>query len=558
MQANPVLEISALNISFGSQRVVDSLSFSVFAGQTTALVGESGSGKSVTALSIMRLLVNAVITAQNVAFDSALFGNINLSVIPEKQMRRLRGREIGMVFQDPLSSLNPLIRVGEQVTEHLIQHLQVSKNEANRRCVELFEAVQLPRISQIIQSYPHQLSGGQKQRVMIAIALACNPKLLICDEPTTALDVTVQHALLRLLRELQKKLNLAILFISHDLGLVRAFGGNVVVLYRGKCLESGHIEQVFEHPQHPYTQALLACRPSIKDRLNRLPTVADFWPDAEPIIKQSPNYFQPLPCTPSGTMLAVENLQVSYYRRVPFWKPKPEPFQVLKCVNFELDYRTTLGVVGESGCGKTTLIRTILGLQKAEKGKIFFENTNLITLKTDSWKPFRKRIQLVFQDPYSALNPRITIGDAIAEGLVVHRVVAKGEVEREVRRLLSLVGLGDGFLARFPSQLSGGQRQRAVIARALSTRPDLLICDEAVSALDVSVQAQIINLIKDLQEGLGLTCIFISHDLAVIRQLCDNVLIMDHGNIVESGKIDQVLTYPKHEQTRQLIAAAFV
>ncbi|MCZ2355284.1 MAG: ABC transporter ATP-binding protein [Bacteroidia bacterium] len=552
-----ILQTCNLNIGFGNQEVVKDLSFDVWAGQTTALVGESGSGKSVTALAIMGLLSGAKIAAEKMLFPSTQFGEINLAAVTPPKMQQLRGKEIGMVFQDPLSSLNPLIRIGEQVTEHIVQHLKVSQSIANQRCIEIFEAVQLPRITQIIRSYPHELSGGQKQRIMLAIALACNPKLLICDEPTTALDVSVQHALLHLLRDLQEKRNIGIIFISHDLGLVRAFGGDVVVLYRGKCIEKGNTKAVFSNPKHPYTQALLACRPSIHKKLDTLPTVADFWPDAEPvnyISSSKPNYSA---SPKQGTILSVENLCVKFYPKVPFWKPKPDPFQALNKVNFNVSHGTTLGIVGESGCGKTTLVRTILGLQPSVSGKIRFEDIDISHLTENSWKPYRKRIQLVFQDPYSALNPRITIGSAISEVLRVHKIVSPKEVFTEAIQLLSLVGLPDSFYYRFPHQLSGGQRQRVVIARALATRPELLICDEAVSALDVSVQAQIINLIKQLQNMLGVTCLFISHDLAVIRQLCEYVLVMDKGIIVETGTTEAVLTNPKHEKTQQLITAAF-
>lgn len=564
---HPLLEIKNLRINFLSDdewhEVVHGIDFDVMAGRTLGIVGESGSGKSVSNLAVMRLLNPKV---SKVKADAILMEGVDIKDFNEKRMAEVRGKRIAMIFQEPMTSLNPVYRCGQQVTEMILQHEKVTKKAARDRAISLFRQVMLPRPEAIFDSYPHELSGGQKQRVMIAMAIACNPKILIADEPTTALDVTVQKEILHLLRKLQQETGMGMVFITHDLGVVAEIADDVVVMHNGEILERGEVSQVLEHPQHPYTQGLLACRPPMKIRLKKLPIVKEFldgqWKGGKEQIlrelqitdEQRQQHLKEL--YSHDPILKVEGLQTWYPLKKGIFGRVYDHVKAVDDVSLEVYEGETLGLVGESGCGKTTLGRSILRLQEPTGGKVWFDGMEVTALNKADLRAFRKQAQIVFQDPYSSLNPRIRIGEAIAEPLKVHGIETDRKKCRQmVCELLEQVGLEATQYDRYPHEFSGGQRQRICIARALAVNPRLVICDESVSALDVSVQAQVLNLLNRLKKERNLTYIFISHDLSVVRFMSDRVLVMYNGKPVEYNDADELFDHPKNNYTKKLIAA---
>jgi peptide/nickel transport system ATP-binding protein len=564
---HPLLEIENLRINFLSDdewhEVVHGIDFDVMAGRTLGIVGESGSGKSVSNLAVMRLLNPKV---SKVKADAILMEGVDIKDFNEKRMAEVRGKRIAMIFQEPMTSLNPVYRCGQQVTEMILQHEKVTKKAARDRAISLFRQVMLPRPEAIFDSYPHELSGGQKQRVMIAMAIACSPKILIADEPTTALDVTVQKEILHLLRKLQQETGMGMVFITHDLGVVAEIADDVVVMHNGEILERGEVSQVLEHPQHPYTQGLLACRPPMKIRLKKLPIVKEFldgqWKGGKEQIlrelqitdEQRQQHLKEL--YSHDPILKVEGLQTWYPLKKGIFGRVYDHVKAVDDVSLEVYEGETLGLVGESGCGKTTLGRSILRLQEPTGGKVWFDGMEVTALNKADLRAFRKQAQIVFQDPYSSLNPRIRIGEAIAEPLKVHGIETDRKKCRQmVCELLEQVGLEATQYDRYPHEFSGGQRQRICIARALAVNPRLVICDESVSALDVSVQAQVLNLLNRLKKERNLTYIFISHDLSVVRFMSDRVLVMYNGKPVEYNDADELFDHPKNNYTKKLIAA---
>ena len=573
----PLLSIKNLRISFKHEKewveAVHGIDLEVFAGRTLGLVGESGSGKSVSSLAVMRLLNerNSQIKA-----DSIRLGDDEIKDFNESQMATVRGKRIAMIFQEPMTSLNPVYKCGYQVSEMILQHEgktalrqaqgPVSKKEAKERVIKLFKQVMLPRPEAIYDSYPHELSGGQKQCVMIAMAIACQPQLLIADEPTTALDVTVQLEILKLLRQLQAETGMGMIFITHDLGVVAEIADDVAVMHNGEIMERGTVQQILSHPKHPYTQGLLACRPPMDVRLKRLPVVKEFldgqWQGGkEQILKdlqitdeERQAHLKQL--YSHSPILKVEHLQTWYPLRKGVFSRVYGHVKAVDDVSLEVYEGETLGLVGESGCGKTTLGRSILRLVEPTGGKVWFDGIEVTALKGQALRDFRKQAQIVFQDPYSSLNPRITIGEAIAEPMQVHGIENDaGKRRNAVCDLLEQVGLQAEHYDRYPHEFSGGQRQRICIARALAVNPRLVICDESVSALDVSVQAQVLNLLNRLKKERNLTYIFISHDLSVVRFMSDRVVVMYNGTPVEMEDADQLFEHPQNAYTKKLIAA---
>ncbi|HEY8927923.1 MAG TPA: ABC transporter ATP-binding protein [Mucilaginibacter sp.] len=563
-----MLEVKDLNIQFRTQNglfeAVKRVSFTLNKGETIGIVGESGSGKSVTSLALMRLLDKR----QSVINGKILFNEIGLCQLPEKEMQEIRGNRIAMIFQEPMTSLNPVITCGNQITEAIRLHLKVSKAEAKQKTIALFKEVQLPRPEAIFDSYPHQISGGQKQRVMIAMALCCNPEILIADEPTTALDVTVQKTIIELLLKLKAERNMSLIFISHDLGVISEIADRVMVMYKGEVVEEATVFALFNHPKHPYTKGLLACRPLPGLHLKRLPVIADFLdaPDkkAESIGKIRAGY-KYLPgeikdrknkLYSQEPLLKISGLNTWFPQKKSFLSKEHKFVKAVNDVSFDVYPGETLGLVGESGCGKTTLGRSILRLIEPTSGSIEFGAINLRSLGKNDLREMRRDIQIIFQDPYSALNPRMSVGESIMEPLRVHQFYANdAKRKKKVLELLERVNLLPEHFNRYPHEFSGGQRQRIVIARALALQPKFVICDESVSALDVSVQAQVLNLIKELQQELNLTYIFISHDLAVIKHISDRMMVMNKGAIVEMGDPDDIYNHPKEEYTKRLIAS---
>ncbi len=565
--SEPLLEIRNMKIDFRQddewREVVHGVDFDVYAGRTLGIVGESGSGKSVSNLSVMHLL-NAKVSRTKA--DAMLLDGVDIKDFNEKQMAEVRGKRIAMIFQEPMTSLNPVYRCGYQVSEMIRQHEKVTKKDARDRVISLFTQVLLPRPEAIYDSYPHELSGGQKQRVMIAMAIACNPEILIADEPTTALDVTVQKEILKLLRKLQQETGMGMVFITHDLGVVSEIADDVAVMHNGEILEKGSVKQVLEHPQHPYTKGLLACRPPMKIRLKKLPIVKEFldghWTGGqEQILKElqitnEERQERLQKMYAQQPLLKVEHLQTWYPLKKGVFAKVYDHVKAVDDVNVEVFEGETLGLVGESGCGKTTLGRSILRLLEPTGGKVFFDGTEVTALNAKELREFRKQAQIVFQDPYSSLNPRIRIGEAIAEPLKVHGIETDRKKCRQmVCDLLEQVGLEAAHYDRYPHEFSGGQRQRICIARALAVNPRLVICDESVSALDVSVQAQVLNLLNRLKEERHLTYIFISHDLSVVRFMSDRVLVMYNGKPVEYNDADELFDHPQNDYTKKLIAA---
>ncbi|WP_419800729.1 ABC transporter ATP-binding protein [Mucilaginibacter sp.] len=566
------LTVSNLKITFiageTNFEAVKEVSFKLLPGKVLGIVGESGSGKSVTSLALMRLL-----NEENTQISGEVFlNNIDLLKLPEAEMRSYRGNKIGMIFQEPMTSLNPVLTCGHQVAEAIQLHLKVSKKEAKIRTIQLFEEVQLPRPEAIFGSYPHQISGGQKQRVMIAMALSCNPEILIADEPTTALDVTVQKSILELLLRIKNERNSSLIFISHDLGVIKEIADDVLVMYKGRIVEQGKADQLFAHPQHPYTKGLLACRPSPDFQLKKLPVISDFVKvDQQGKIQSSTLSIQEIRERYALTddskkdrqkkyqqepLLEIKNLNTWFPIKSGFFQPEKQVVKAVNNVSFKIFPGETLGLVGESGCGKTTLGRSIIRLIEPTSGRIIFNNQNILNFSADEMRRQRKKMQLVFQDPYSSLNPKLTAGQAITEPMEVHRLYAGPQQrKKKVLELLDRVNLLPEHFDRYPHEFSGGQRQRIVIARALALRPEFLICDESVSALDVSVQAQVLNLLKELQQEFNLTYLFISHDLAVVKHIADRIMVMNKGEIIETGDPEAIYHRPKEEYTQKLIAS---
>lgn len=599
--SNAVIDIQNLRTHFhtdeGVVRAVDDISFRVDEGRTLGIVGESGSGKSVTSLSVMKLLASS---AKIESGSISLLGK-DLVGLPEKEMRSLRGSTVSMIFQEPMTSLNPVFTVGAQVAEALRLHQGMSKEEARVRTIELFDEVGIPDPASRVDSYPHQMSGGQKQRVMIAMALSCDPELLIADEPTTALDVTIQAQILDILRKLRDTRGMSILFITHDLGVIAEIADDVLVMYRGKMVEYAPVLDIFKDPKHPYTKGLLACRPRLDTPYRLLPTVSDFMEttvteDADgqsevtiiektlspADIERMTNHGRGRLLHPKGELaemghpweeghhapdaeaveegtqplLEVEDLKVHFPVRRGILSRVVDHVRAVDGISFKVYRGQTLGLVGESGCGKTTAGRAILRLLEPTAGRVLFDGTEMGGLSGGELRKMRRRLQIIFQDPYGSLNPRMTVETTVVEPMNVHKL-GKNKSERRdmAAQLLEEVGLSTAHLRRYPHEFSGGQRQRICIARALAVEPEFIVCDESVSALDVSVQAQVLNLLKELQEKRGLTYIFISHDLSVVKFMADMMAVMNGGKIVEFGPSENIYANPHEEYTRKLISA---
>ncbi|MBN2616000.1 MAG: ABC transporter ATP-binding protein [Bacteroidales bacterium] len=553
-----MLTITGLSIGKkgSTEKLVDNIGFHLESGQTLGVVGETGSGKSLTALSIMGLLPQQLEIQKGII----LLDDKDITRLSAKEQESIRGQRISMIFQEPMTALNPVMRCGKQVLEVIRQHRKITTKDAKKEVLELFQKVRLPRPEKIFSAYPHEISGGQKQRIMIAMAMANKPDLLIADEPTTALDVTVQKEILKLLKALQLEYGMTLLFITHDLAVVAEIAEQVAVMHKGKIVESGPAKEIFLNPKHPYTKGLLSCRPPQNVRLNQLPTLQDFLNTKEEFVpdpvssdartKRLKTLYEKDP------LFRVDALEKDYVLSKSFWGKPREILQAVNGVSFNVYPGETLGLVGESGCGKTTLGRSLLRLIDPDKGSILYQTEDLATLSRKAMKPLRKDLSIVFQDPYSSLNPRISIGEAIMEPMRVHKLYkSKKECREQAMELLQKTGLEEAHFYRYPHEFSGGQRQRIVIARALALQPKFIICDEAVSALDVSVQAVVLNLLNKLKSEFGFTYIFISHDLSVVRFMSDRIMVMKDGNIVEVGDADEVYHHPKEEYTRQLIAA---
>lgn len=561
MDRQVLLNIRKLSLDFeqDSRRLpaLKGIDLTLHKGEILAIVGESGSGKSVTSLSIMGLLPEQTsIYSPDSAIEFYDKGRmIDLLTADETTLAQIRGNRIAMIFQEPMTSLNPVLTCGEQVMEAILQHQKLDAIAAKTATIHLFEQVLLPNPQAIFSRYPHQLSGGQKQRVMIAMAMSCQPDILICDEPTTALDVTVQKTILELLKQLQQAYQIGIVFITHDLNLVADFADTVAVLYQGQLVEKGPVSTIFKQAQHPYTRALLACRPALYSKGERLPVVADFL-HGDTIETQKTKADVQITKKDSTKLLQIHDLHVWYPTNHNLLGKPVDYYKAVNGVSFDVFKGETLGLVGESGCGKSTLGRALLGLIKSHSGKIQYQDKELTTCNQKEWQLLRKDMQLIFQDPYASLNPSLTIGEAIAEPLEVHKVYTNHATRKAaVIELLEKVQLKADHYNRYPHQFSGGQRQRIVIARALALQPSFVICDESVSALDVSVQAQVLNLLNELKDSFGFTAIFISHDLSVVRYISDRIMVMQGGRIVESGYANEVYTNPQSAYTQQLIAA---
>lgn len=562
----PILQVENLSVHFkndqGTTTAIKNISFEIPHGKICGIVGESGSGKSVSSLCIMGLLANTAIVEGNIIFNT-ISQSVNLLDLTDHQLNKLRGAKMAMVFQEPMTSLNPVMKCGQQVIEAIQLHQSLSYEEALTHTINLFNEVKLPRPEKIVDSYPHELSGGQKQRVMIAMALSCNPDLLIADEPTTALDVTVQKSIIELLLQIKKDRNMSMIFISHDLGLIAELADEIIVMYKGQMIEQGEANELLKNPKHAYTKGLIACRPSLSRSLKRLPTMSDF-------LNKDSNSFNISAYTKSfdeiqtrrtqlyanAPLLEVKNLKKHYPIRKGLFARSTDVVKAVDDVSLKLYPGETLGLVGESGCGKTTLGRCILRLIEPSEGEILFDNKNIAQLTKHEMRLLRTQLQIVFQDPYSSLNPRLTVGQALIEPMHVHGL-GKNYSERKAKVLdtLDKVGLLASHFDRYPHEFSGGQRQRICIARALVLSPKLIVCDESVSALDVSVQAQVLNLLSDLRDQFQLSYLFISHDLSVVKHFSDRLIVMNKGLIVEEGFPDDIYTNPKQEYTRNLIEA---
>lgn len=558
MNQAPLLSVKNLSLGFKSRSttnaVLHDISFDVLPNEIVGIVGESGSGKSVTNLAVLGLLPQKSV---DISSGEILFEGADLLNYSTQELQKIRGNAISMIFQEPMSSLNPSMRCGKQVTEILQLHKKLSAQEAKTETLKLFEQVKLPRPASVFKAYPHEISGGQKQRVMIAMAIACKPKLLVADEPTTALDVTVQKEIILLLKELQKETGMSILFISHDLSLVSEIADHVIVMYKGSIVERGSSASIFKNPKEEYTKALIYARPSTKERLERLPTVADFLNQKPmaPAVSEAVRTAKHQKLYSKTPLLEIKNAQKEYYSNVSFFGKK-ETIKAVNDVSFKIYEGETLGLVGESGCGKSTLGNLILQLDQVTSGHIFYQGTDLTRLKTRELRKLRRDIQIIFQDPYSSLNPRLTVGQAITEAMEVHNLYAsKKERKAEALKLLEQVGLLPEHYDRYPHEFSGGQRQRIGIARTIAVKPKFIVCDESVSALDISVQAQVLNLLNTLKEEYNFTYLFISHDLAVVKYISDRLLVMRNGQFEETGEADAVYAAPQSDYTQALINA---
>ncbi|HTN05100.1 ABC transporter ATP-binding protein [Agriterribacter sp.] len=587
----PLLSIQNLGIGFRQEAkltpALHNVSFAVHRGETVAIVGESGSGKSVTALAILQLLPAppALYTGGSILFSAQGETGTDLLRLSEREMQTVRGNEIAMIFQEPMTSLNPLYTCGNQVMEAIMQHQAVSAASAKQKTVKLFEKVQLPDPYAMFSRFPHEISGGQKQRVMIAMAMSCEPSLLIADEPTTALDVTVQQNILQLIKALQTEKNMGVIFISHDLGLVAEIADHIIVMFRGEMVEQNTTRALFTHPRHPYTRALLACRPALHAKGERLPVVSDFMEINEDGSKVSKEKQPGIIKRAAGNalykaergnteikdgsgetalqagatappLMKVENLKVWFPSERKKRGKDQRYIKAVDDVSFDIYKGETVGLVGESGCGKTTLGRSLLRLINPASGNVYFKEQNILHLSPAQLRHMRKDFQIIFQDPYSALNPRLSVGSAIQEGMYIHGIGDNAKNRRDlIVHILEKVNLNAGHYNRYPHEFSGGQRQRIGIARALALHPSFIICDESVSALDVSIQAQVLNLLNDLKEEFGFTALFISHDLSVVRYISDRILVMYKGKIEEAGNAEEVYNAPQSAYTKKLIAA---
>ena len=569
-----VLEVQGLTVRFDTSErsvvAVKDLEFHVRAGEVLAIVGESGSGKSVTSLSIMRLIEHGggTIASGRISFTRRNGGKLDLAKAADSVMRTIRGGEISMIFQDPMTSLNPVFSVGAQVAEAVMLHQGLSHAEAEAEALRMLELVRIPEAKQILKRYPHQLSGGMRQRVMIAMALSCKPSLLIADEPTTALDVTIQAQILQLIRQLQEEMGMAVIFITHDMGVVAEVADRVLVMYHGEAVEEGTCEQIFHNPRHPYTQSLLAAVPRLgsmrgTDEPAPFPLLRITDPEAEQLgtadmdetPASAPEPAAPAPSVSDGPVLSVDKLITRFDVETGFWGKVKRRVHAVEQVSFNLYPGETLGLVGESGCGKSTIGRSLIGLETPRSGSIVFNGQELTQVSGPRLQKLRRNIQYVFQDPYAALDPRLTVGFSIMEPLLIHKVCSRQEAERRVGELLERVDLDPAMAVRYPHEFSGGQRQRVCIARALAMNPEIIIADESVSALDVSVRAQIINLLLALQKEFRIAFLFISHDMAVIERVCHRVAVMYLGRIVELGSRRDVFENPLHPYTKRLMSA---
>ena len=549
-----MLSINNLSISFGENEVIHAISYQLNQNEILGIVGESGSGKSVSSLAILGLLPKKI---SKITSGSIVFNDADLTTLSAKAFQNIRGKKIAMIFQEPMSSLNPSMTCGKQVQEILLQHTKLSKQAAKEETMSLFEKVKLPDVHRVYNAYPHEISGGQKQRVMIAMAISCKPDILIADEPTTALDVTVQKEIIKLLKELQIETKMSIIFITHDLSLISEIAHRVLVMYKGEIVEQGVVSAIFKNPQHNYTKALINSRPSLKTRLKVLPTIQDYLNKTakNEIITSEERELNHEKLYSKPPLLEVINVEKAYISKSG-WFTKPHVFKAVNDVSFKLYESETLGLVGESGCGKSTLGNAILQLDKATAGQILYKGIDITKLSNSEIKKLRKDIQIIFQDPYSSLNPRMPVGEAIMEPMKVHKLYnSDAERKEKTIEILNKVGLSEAFFNRYPHEFSGGQRQRIGIARTIALQPKLIVCDESVSALDISVQAQVLNLLNQLKEDFGFTYIFISHDLAVVKYMSDQLLVMNKGKIEELDDADVIYRSPKTDYTKKLIAA---
>jgi peptide/nickel transport system ATP-binding protein len=554
MTETPILIIKNLSISFGENEVIHNISYHLNKNEVLGIVGESGSGKSVSSLAILGLLPKPI---SKITSGEILFEDIDLTQTSTKEFQTVRGNKIAMIFQEPMSSLNPSMTCGKQVQEILLKHSSLSKKASKQKVLLLFEKVKLPQPERVFRAYPHEISGGQKQRVMIAMAIACKPDVLIADEPTTALDVTIQKDIILLLKELQQENNMCIIFITHDLALISEIANRVLVMYQGEIVEQNDVFSIFKTPKHSYTKALINSRPSLHVRLKALPTIQDYLNKAisKEVISPEKREQEHKILYGSTPLLEVVNVEKEYISKSG-WFTKPQKFKAVNNVSFKLYNSETLGLVGESGCGKSTLGNAILQLDKVTAGKILYKGIDITKLSKKELKKLRKDIQIIFQDPYSSLNPRIPIGKAIMEPMKVHNLFnSEKERKENVIHILTKVGLGETVFNRYPHEFSGGQRQRIGIARTIALQPKLIVCDESVSALDISVQAQVLNLLNELKREFGFTYIFISHDLAVVKYMSDQLLVMNNGKIEELDDADVIYNLPKKDYTKKLIDA---